>query len=110
MLVRKINLIGCSANIFKSEVPFISSSHRCFVKTCHCSRPIRDCTHVVLIFHLCLFLSFSTTERPRAGNTSAICNYLSNIFSIRSSYMKKLSVVSESGVKMVRNAALFMVW
>lgn len=56
-----------------------------------------------LMFHLCLFLSSSTTEKTRADNTSAIWNFLSDIFLIRSSYITRPSVVIESGVKMVMN-------
>ena len=105
--MREMTLIGSSA-----EFKCISNSRHRFGKApcaCRCSRPIHDCTHLVrflLIFHLSLFLLFSTTKRPRADNTSAICNFLSyHIFSIRSSYITKPSVVSESGVKMVSNSS-----
>lgn len=43
--------------------------------------------------------SSCTTNRPRPVNGSDVWNFLSDIFTTRSSYMTKPSVVSESGVK-----------
>ena len=95
------------SELLKSEVSFISSSQHRFRKAPwprHCGRPIHDCTHLVwllLIFHLRLFLHFPQPKDPTADKANAICKFLSDILSITSSYITKLSVVNESGVKMV---------
>ena len=51
-------------------------------------------------FSPALLFSLSTTKR--LDNFSAICIFLSDIFLIRSIYVTKPSVVSESGVELVR--------